>query len=118
MKKQLPPMLEKHRVQLPGYILPHTGDIEGAFNIPYRNRVLRVISGCGDGWDHVSVSIGSRCPNWDEMCHVKNLFFEAEELVMQFHPPKSRYINHHPHVLHLWRPWDVTIELPPSWMVA
>jgi hypothetical protein len=38
------------------------------------------------------------------MCHVKELFFDADECVMQLHPPKSEYVNCHQYCLHLWRP--------------
>lgn len=65
---------------------------------------LRIIASDGGGWDHVSVSTPRRCPTWDEMAAVKDLFFAPEEAVMQLHPPKSDYINLHPYCLHLWRP--------------
>jgi hypothetical protein len=65
-------------------------------------------------WDHVSVSIADRCPTWNEMCWIKDLFFDPEECVLQFHPPQSQYINIHPYVLHLWKPKDIEIPLPPS----
>jgi hypothetical protein len=68
-----------------------------------------------NGWEHVSVS-GWRCPNWEEMCYVKDLFWYEEELVVQFHPPKSRYINCHPTCLHLWARKDV--PQPPSDLVG
>jgi hypothetical protein len=118
MKTSLPPKIEQHRIQLPGYEVAPAGSIEGAFMIPYRGRVLKIISGCGDGWDHVSVSLTTRCPSWREMCFVKDLFFAPDECVIQFHPPESEYVNHHPYVLHLWRPWNFTINLPPKWMIA
>ena len=65
---------------------------------------LRVVVSNGGGWDHVSVSLSSRCPTWDEMVRMKELFFADDECVMQLHPPKSDYINCHPYCLHLWRP--------------
>lgn len=64
-------------------------------------------------WEHVSVSLRHRCPTWDEMCWVKSLFFDEEEAVVQFHPPRSEYVNQHAFCLHLWKPWKA-IELPPS----
>lgn len=69
------------------------------------------------GWEHVSVSTKRRPPNWQEMCFVKDLFWEDEEAVLQFHPPKSQYVNNHPHCLHLWRHKDGH-ALPPSIMVG
>ncbi len=65
-------------------------------------------------WEHVSVSFGGRakrCPTWEEMCWVKRLFFEDEEVVVQFHPPESTYVNEHPFCLHLWRYAEG--DLPP-----
>lgn len=90
----------------------------GAFRIPYRQVMLQVIASDGDFWDHVSVSLPDRCPTWEEMCHVKDLFFKTDEWVVQYHPAKSAYVNNHPFCLHLWRPQHVTIPLPPSWMVG
>lgn len=58
----------------------------------------------GSGWDHVSVSLATRTPTWEEMCWVKRLWFLPEEVVMQLHPAESEYVNYHPFCLHLWRP--------------
>lgn len=77
----------------------------GAFVVDGPGRaVLRVIAGDGLGWDHVSVSLNGRCPTWQEMCLVKELFFRDDECVMQLHPPKAEWIDCHPYTLHLWRP--------------
>ena len=65
-------------------------------------------------WEHVSVSLATRCPTWDEMCLVKSLFWDDEDCVMQLHPPRSQWINNHPHCLHLWRPIGREIPLPPG----
>lgn len=83
----------------------------------------------GEGWEHVSVSVWrvppfseriplDRCPTWEEMCQVKDWFWEAEEAAIQFHPRRSQYRNHHPHVLHLWRPTDAVIPEPNADFVA
>lgn len=66
-------------------------------------QALSVIASVEDGWEHVSVSLGNRCPTWDEMCFVKNLFWDEEDIAIQFHPAKSEYVNLHPYALHLWR---------------
>ena len=47
-----------------------------------------------------------RCPNWGEMCFIKEGFFDEEDTVMQIHPPKSEWISTHPYCLHLWKPND------------
>lgn len=70
------------------------------------------------GWEHVSVSLRNRCPNWPEMCFVKGLFWQPEETVLQFHPPESTWISNHPFCLHLWRNTRAEVQLPPSIMVG
>lgn len=72
-----------------------------------------VAQGHADPWEHVSVSLPDRCPTWEEMCWVKDLFFELEETVVQFHPPASTYVNIHPYALHLWQPVLQAIPMPP-----
>lgn len=78
---------------------------------------LRVIASDGEGWEHVSVSLSDRCPTWTEMCKIKSVFWDPEDAVMQLHPPVSTYVNNHPNTLHLWRPVDRAIPLPPIVMV-
>ena len=78
-----------------------------------KKEFLHVIASDGLGWDHVSVSREDRIPNWREMCLVKKMFWEAEDCVIQFHPPESQYVNNHPYVLHLWRPQSEKIPMPP-----
>jgi hypothetical protein len=89
-------------------------DDGGAFKVPYKNHELFVIASHGGDWDHVSVSLSNRCPNWNEMCHIKDLFFDQEDCVIQYHPPRSNYININPYVLHLWRPHKESIPMPPE----
>ena len=74
---------------------------------------LRVIISDGLGWDHVSVSLEDRCPTWAEMNLIKDMFFDPECCVVQFHPPQSVYVNNHVNVLHLWHKQGSTTELPP-----
>ncbi len=94
----------------------------GIFWVPSRDKKqmtpLRVIASDGESWEHVSVSLPTRCPNWDEMCRIKNLFWDAEDCAMQLHPPQSEWICNHPYVLHLWRPMDAVIPRPPDFMVG
>ena len=94
----------------------------GAFCIPAsavrRRPTIWIIASDGEGWEHVSVSTAVRCPTWEEMCKVKDLFWDPEDTVMQLHPPKSQWINNFPYCLHLWRPTGETIPLPPSIMVG
>ena len=80
---------------------------------------LQIMSGGqdGTGWEHVSVSIDHRTPNWREMCWVKDLFWNKDECVVQYHPPASKHINLHPNCLHLWRSVDAAFPMPPMIMV-
>jgi hypothetical protein len=66
------------------------------------------------GWEHVTVARHDRCPTWEEMCYVKELFWDPETLVWQYHPPLSQYNNFHPFALHLWRKIGFEFPLPPS----
>lgn len=72
----------------------------------------------GPPWEHVSVSLRRRCPTWQEMEYVRDLFWLPEELVLQFSVPRAKHINAHPHCLHLWRPLGMEIPLPPPSTVA
>lgn len=82
------------------------------------NCDLTIIFSDGLGWEHVSVSTPGRCPNWPEMCFVKNLFWSADDVVIQFHPAASEYVNNHPYCLHLWRPQGITLPTPPRLLVG
>ncbi len=107
--------LDPYRLRSGPYASP-PGAGYGAFQI----GKLRVISSGsyseqGDGlagYEHVSVSLGNRCPTWAEMCKVKQLFWGDDECVVQFHPKKSDYINNHPHCLHMWKPVQFDIPMP------
>jgi hypothetical protein len=91
----------------------------GQFRVPSPiDGMLMSVQASSDlGWDHVSVSRGTRCPNWPELEHVRKLFFKDDEVVMQLHLPAKDNINMHPFCLHLWRPQNVEIPLPPKVMV-
>jgi hypothetical protein len=77
-----------------------------------------IIASWGGGWEHVSVSMRNRCPTWDEMCMIKDIFWDEEECVVQFHPPKSQYVNRYPHCLHLWKKIGEVYETPPKIFVG
>ena len=66
----------------------------------------------GGDWDHVSVSHPRRTPGWDEMCLIKDIFFDKDECVLQYHPSETEYVNMHPHCLHLWKPQNVEFPIP------
>lgn len=117
MRKKFSEWLEDRRIVI-GPAASEYGDVtQGAFLIERGSSTIRVVASTGHNWDHVSVSLVDRCPTWEEMCIVKDLFFDEEECVVQYHPPKSRYVNIHPFCLHLWRPHDTIFPVPPVWMV-
>jgi len=90
----------------------------GSFLIPGPNNyTFRVIASSEFKWDHVSVTLRNRCPNWPEMCFIKDLFFNEDEICYQLHVTKENHINFHPNCLHLWRPHVLKIPLPPKIMV-
>lgn len=110
--------VEQYRVKKFGPFSSNAGDMFGVFYIPGPfGNTLKVLASCGDDvvrWEHVSVSLKNRCPNWPEMCLIKDLFWDAEETVMQLHPPKSQWISNMQYCLHLWKPIDGEIIMPPS----
>lgn len=88
----------------------------GYFKVFVGGRAFFIVASNGGGWEHVSVSMKNqkRCPTWEEMCAIKDMFFYPEETVMQLHPAKSQYVNYHEYCLHLWRPLNAEIPLPPK----
>jgi hypothetical protein len=126
MRAILPEKLEDGRVTRGLFATPRSYGPYGKFIVqgPCGAELMIVASGAdipeAQGWEHVSVSIpnAKRCPNWPEMCFVKDLFWSEDEAVVQFHPPKSEYVNNHPFCLHLWRAVDQHMRLPPSIMVG
>jgi len=115
---------EKYRMSKGPYGSDFTFGNNGAFVLPPKvgNRVLYIIASDGMGWEHVSIHAyegkKTRTPTWAEMCYVKDLFWDGEDVVMQLHPKKSEYVNNHPDVLHLWRPTEAVIPTPPSILVG
>lgn len=114
--------LDKYRVDMRRFYGTMGDGGNGAFKIYVGGRSFFVIASDEGGWDHVSVSPCNRkrqaCPTWDEMCAIKDMFFEPEETVVQYHPPKSDYVNNHPYCLHLWRPHDKEMPRPPAIFVG
>ncbi len=86
----------------------------------YRGYRLLVIATCGEAWEHVSVSVPGqkRCPTWEEMSFVKDFFWSDAETVMQLHVPHALYINDHPYCLHLWKPLEAVVPVPPAELVG
>jgi hypothetical protein len=112
--------LEPARVR-EGRFASNTGDRFGAFEVigPI-GRVLTIMAADSNGvdeaqgWEHVSVSTSSRCPNWAEMCYIKDLFWAPDECVVQYHPPRKDYVNVHDYTLHMWRHPALPFPMPPK----
>ena len=112
---------EKYRSPHPVGLHQEKGDPYGWFEIRRKptEPVLRIQVAPGyQGWEHASVSRGDRCPTWEEMCFVKDLFWDSEDVVMQFHPKKSEYVNLAKTCLHLWRPIGIEFPTPDKLMVG
>lgn len=91
---------------------------DGVYYVPHGKGMIVVFPAIGEGWEHVAVLVliagNQHTPTWDEMCLIKDLFWDEDETVVQYHPKKSEYINNHPRVLHLWKPTRETIPTPPK----
>lgn len=106
----------KYRVRKGDFASDDSYGNNGLFWVPFKNRRLKVIASDGDGWEHVSVSHYDRCPIWEEMCFIKDMFWDDTDTVVQFHPAKKDYVNFHPFCLHLWR--QENIETPPYYLIG
>jgi hypothetical protein len=108
-----PQKYHENRRAIQGYY----GDAQHGF-IDLPQKGLRIQFSGSDGWEHVSVSRVSKMPSYEDMCWVKDQFWDPEDTVMQLHVPASEHINRHPYCLHLWRPIYEEIPRPPSNMVG
>lgn len=96
-----------------------TGDEgNGLFEVKIDGKTYNVICSNGGGWEHISVSNEKHIPSWRVMSKIKDLFFNDDEVVVEFHPAKKDYINNHNNCLHLWRYLDAEIPTPPSIFVG
>lgn len=91
----------------------------GFFIFDWQGYEVRVQASDGMGWEHCSVTINRlRTPTWEVMCKVKELFWDNEDTVIQYHPPESKYVNMHKYCLHLWRPTDFCIPVPDAILIG
>jgi len=100
---------------------------EGAFVITHpkiNNYSFFAIASDGEGWEHVSVSLSSterkveRCPTWEEMCFIKDIFWDKGDCVIQYHPPEKDYVSMHHYCLHLWKSTTFEQPVPDSMLVG
>ena len=68
------------------------------------------------GWEHVSIAPYDKkiTPSWNDMCKLKNMFWSEDEAVVQIHPRKQDYVNAAKNCLHLWKPIEQELPLPPK----
>jgi hypothetical protein len=126
MKNVLSDKMEAGRIKLGRYGTDKSYGPVGCFEVFHGATagllVIMASDGIGDavaqGWEHVSVSLTHRTPNWAEMCWVKSEFWNEDEQVMEFHPAKDQYVNHHANCLHLWRHPRQMIIYPPKLLVG
>lgn len=90
----------------------------GAFIIPLDGEFFSVIASNEMGWEHVSIAHPKKCPTWEQMCAVKELFWDDSDCVIQYHPAKKDYVNLHPNCLHLWRPIEEKLPTPPTVLIG
>lgn len=96
---------------------PNEG-IGGYYYDRISDKRLNFIFSCQLGWEHLSVSMPNKTPNWDQMCRMKDIFWGEDEACVQYHPKKEDYVNNHEHCLHIWKPVDYELPTPPSLMVG
>lgn len=96
----------------------------GLFQIPFTvdNQVIyfQCIASDGLEWEHVSIVVcdEKRLPKWNEMCFIKDLFWNKSDCILQYHPAESDYVSFHDYCLHLWRPINETFPTPPYYLVG
>lgn len=115
----------------PGMIIKKEGQ-DGfggtVFPVEYRKGKLKIENGIdkalhfifswGCGFEHLSVSTPIRTPSWEQMCMMKDIFWNDDEVCMQLHPKKEDYVNNMKFCLHIWKPIDTEIPTPPSIMLG
>lgn len=115
-------VVEKYRVSRGQQRSTFADENNGAFMINRGRTSIFIKASDGLGWEHVSVHCISenkeRTPTWAEMCFIKDLFWDEEDIVVQFHPPKSQYINMHKFTLHMWRSTTTSITTPPTVLIG
>lgn len=106
--------LDKYRVQHPFIVQSSTSGVFKVFVNGRSFMVIASIDNCGASgkMEHISVTMKNqkRCPTWEEMSAIKDMFFLPEEECVQFHPKHSQYVNLHEYCLHIWRPADGSLH--------
>lgn len=79
-----------------------------------------VIWSTGAGWNHVSVSPFAKriYPEYEDMCKVKDIFWNEDEDVIHIFPNRKNYVNNVKNCIHLWSCSYKPMVLPPSCLVG
>ena len=119
---------EKYRVLIGKFASSKSDENNGTFFIPFnlkKTLYANIIVSDGVGWEHLSIHLSyrngidvKRTPTWEEMCKIKDMFWDEHDCVIQYHPPKSDYVNQHKYCLHLWNPIDYVIPIPNPLLVG
>lgn len=121
---------EQFRYKSPGTDYEsNEGDPFGLFMIPPQkigpkmiSRTLQVMAAVespdkGLEWQYANVSLPKhrlKNPSWEEMQLVKSLFWEPNEVVVQFHAPSRDRMPELPGCLRLWKPTGLEMPTPPT----
>ena len=81
------------------------------------NKMLKYVFSWGMNWEHLSVSMPRKCPSWEQMCRMKDIFWDEDEVCVEYHPRRKDYVNMHSYCLHIWKPIGVEIPTPPKILV-
>ena len=85
-------------------------------------RRLSVMEGrelhAGEVWHHVSMSQAARVPTWEEFAEAKRDFIGEHVEAYLVHPPRERYVNFNPRVLHWYANMDRTAGVLPDFRVG
>ena len=92
--------------------------IRGQYYDSLSSRWLTYVFSWGGGWEHLSVSTPNKIPTWEQMCRMKDIFWNDDEVCIEYHPKKSEYVNNHSYCLHIWKPIDKEIPTPPTEFVG
>lgn len=92
--------------------------IDGKYYDKYSGKYLNFIFSYQLGWEHLSVSMPGKTPTWDQMCVMKDIFWNKNETCIEYHPKEEDYVNNHEHCLHIWKPTEQELPTPPSILVG
>jgi hypothetical protein len=103
------------KIVLPGWRLASEGEDGQAWaHVDGLRSLIWSVARELDGrlWLHVSVGHRDRLPRWSELVEAKEWIAGGDSYAYQVIPPRSRYVNQNPNVLHVWSPLEGESPLP------